>query len=1497
MTVAVVAEKPSVARDLAQVLGARQRGDGCLRGGGYVVTWAVGHLVRLAEPGEIDARWRSWRLGELPMLPRHWPLHADGKTEDRFRAIRRIFDDPDVDEIVCATDAGREGELIFRRILELSGCRKPVQRLWISSLTPAAIRAGFARLRPASEFDGLADAARGRARADWLVGMNLTRAYTLTERARAPRQTGRQTERRRNGEKPEVLSVGRVQTPTLAMVVERELEIRGFVPEPYFEVSADFAAPEPSGGDSETTYRGTYFQGARATRDSKRLVPADSDDPAAALAAVEARAAAIVERARRGAARVESVRGETKRMAPPLLYDLTELQRHANRLWGWSAKKTLQVAQSLYESKKLISYPRTDSRHLSRDVADTLPAIVDAVAGPYRADCAEGTGERPLGKRFVDDAKVGDHHAILPTTTSADGVSLSRDEESLYDLIVRRLLMAWHDDHVQAVTHVITAITTPPETAPDDTAQDDTTQDDTAQDDTAEETVDRYHSRGMQVRQIAWKALDLQPRRKSSPRSKKARRDAEQTLPAELAPDVARRVADARAERKETQPPKRYTEATLLSAMEGAGKTLDDEELSRAMRDAGLGTPATRAETLETLLRRGYLERRGKSLHATERGIGLIERVHPQVKSAEMTGRWEARLARIQRGEDDLGSFLHDVEIYLREVVGEVCGRPTTDDASRHSPANDSGPRPTMTDQLSLQPTEQTSAASARDPKPEDAPDPGFNDSAYGDQSYGEPPDDLADDGALDPWLLGIDDAVPSSVVSPEPAAPTPAVQTHRDEAPKPVELRRATSTRQPTRREPATKEPIRRREPTPPDGLEDLLRAEFGFDGFRPFQEAACRAVTEGRDVLLVMPTGAGKSLAYQLPGIARGGTTLVISPLIALMDDQVAKLRDLGFAAERIHSAMTRAASRQVCADYLDGRLDFLFIAPERLGVPGFADMLARRELALVAVDEAHCISQWGHDFRPDYRLLGERLPQLRPAPVVALTATATPTVQSDIVDQLGVERARRFIHGFRRDNIAVEVVELRPSQRRAAVERVLRDDARLPAIVYAPTRKEADALGELLSAERAAAAYHAGKPGEERDRVQRAFLDGELDVIVATIAFGMGIDKPDVRTVIHTGLPGSLEGYYQEIGRAGRDGAPSRALLLWSWADRRTHEFFHGRDYPEAEVLERIYRALSSSLRPIDGLANHVGVEEQVLHKALEKLLIHGGAVFDPPSQCFARGRPDWRPGYLDQRRQRETQLEQITAFAQGKRCRMLSLVRHFGDLEDDGRACGACDVCADEDCLVRSFRPPSPAEAQSLRRILDTLERQDGQGKGQLFRATCEPHGVQRKSYEALLGGLARAGLVVLRDDSFEKNGRTIRFQRVELAPGEGRLAVGDLRAQVRLAAELDDLPSTRSARSSAKTSRRARGKAPRKETVSLDPGSRDLFEELRTWRLAEAKRRRVPAFCIVNDRTLREIAGERPRDADALLQVHGIGPSVAKKFGDAILDLVARHAGA
>ncbi len=1189
--IAVLAEKPSVARDIARVLGATHRGEGLLSGNGYIVTWAIGHLVALAQPHQIRPEWKRWSMETLPIIPDRWPLIVGEETKSQFETVSKILNSKDILEVVCATDAGREGELIFRYIYELAGSKRPVKRLWISSLTDDAIKKGFTKLREGADFDPLADAARGRSRADWLIGMNFSRACTLAY--------------------GEDFSVGRVQTPTLAMVVERELAIKNFVPEDYLEIVAAFS---PLPGET-VTYQGTYFKGEDPSPEAKRLA-ADSKG--------NEEAKAVAARAKRGNARIESINSEVQKAPPPLFYDLTELQRHANRLHGWSAKKTLEVAQALYEQKKLISYPRTNSRHLSQDVAKTLPEIVQLIKAPYASLLAPGTGDQPLGRRFVDDSKVTDHHAIIPTAVDPAGTSLDKDEQILYDMVSRRLLCAWQPEHITSVTTVITAISTPEVPAPD-----------------------RYHSTGTAVLQEGWKVLEPAGKPKAGEEKQK-----DQILPPGLSVFQPQAVKGVEILKKKTRPPKRFTEATLLTAMETAGKTLDDKELAEAMRDSGLGTPATRAEIIENLIKKAYIERTGKALSATAKGIRLIERVHPSLKSPALTGEWEMRLLRIQEGKADLAGFMQGIEEFVRQILGEMA---------------------------------------AAGGKPEETKGAGH-------------------------------------LVTEMPAS--------RPEMPEgPLDLTR-------------------------------LLTTRFRLPSFRPHQEAVCEAVVAGKDVLLVMPTGAGKSLCYQLPGIARQGTTLVISPLIALMEDQVTKLQAQGFRAERIHSGRDRMASRKVCFDYLAGALDFLFIAPERLAVPGFPEMLARRKPVLVAVDEAHCISQWGHDFRPEYRMLNRWLPLLRPAPVIALTATATPRVQEDIVEQLELSRSVRSIRGFRRDNIAIEIIEMRRSSRPAAVMGLLKSATRRPAIVYAPSRKEAEALSLELQLKFPAAAYHAGMSASERDRVQAGFLSGQLDVIVATIAFGMGVDKANIRTVIHTGLPGSVEGYYQEIGRAGRDGKPSRAVLLYSWADRRLHEFFHERNYPEPVVLESVFTQLAAVPLPVDDLFQLTALEPEIFETVLERLHVHGGMVRHDGG--VSKGTPAWRESYVRQREEKLVQLEQMLRFASSHECRMSYLVRHFGDEEDAGTACGQCDVCASSSCVASRFRKPSEGEAHLIERIVASLSKRNRQGSGQLFRDV-STNGESRREFERILAGLVRASAIEVREDSFVKEGQPIVFQRVTLTP--------------------------------------------------------------------------------------------------------------------------------
>jgi ATP-dependent DNA helicase RecQ len=638
--------------------------------------------------------------------------------------------------------------------------------------------------------------------------------------------------------------------------------------------------------------------------------------------------------------------------------------------------------------------------------------------------------------------------------------------------------------------------------------------------------------------------------------------------------------------------------------------------------------------------------------------------------------------------------------------------------------------------------------------------------------------------------------------------------------------------------------------ESTQGDRLTALLSSVFGFAGFRTGQEGVCRAAVAGDDLLLVMPTGAGKSLCFQLPALARGGTALVISPLIALMEDQASKLAALDLKVARIHSGLDRAVARQACADYLKGDLQFLFIAPERLRVPGFVEMLAKRQLALIAIDEAHCISQWGHDFRPDYRMLGEHLPRLRGtgvaiAPVIALTATATPAVQADILTQLGMVNPKKFIHGFRRSNLAIEVVEVSMPERSGVIRALLGNATRRPAIVYATSRKQAERLAEELAGEAkiAAAAYHAGLEPEKRETVQRAFQTGELEVVVATIAFGMGIDKPDIRTVIHAGLPGSLEGYYQEIGRAGRDGHESRTYLMHSYADQRTHGFFLNRDYPPTASLMQISKALREDPQTIDALRVRTHMDAEEFDKALEKLEIHGGARIDFGGSVTA-GSARWQKSYTLQSQHRAEQFEHVLRFTTAQQCRMSMLVGHFGDLEDAARPCGKCDVCSPASAVLKQFRRPTAVELTMAAGIVEQLRPVSYKAAGTLQRALDPREQMSRGDFDCLLDAMVRSGLIALEDAVYEKDGEVRRFRKVMLT--EAGLESSALeRAELLLSDGVVE-EFRQSGTDKVRTKKSVAGGGPAKSAQGLTEArlsavDEELAERLRVWRTGESKR--------------------------------------------------------
>ncbi len=601
MKTLVIAEKPSVGRDIARVLKCSKKTNGYMEGNEYVVTWGMGHLITLKDPEGYDGKYKEWKMEDLPIMPEKLEIEVIRQTGKQYQTVKSQIHRNDIKDIVIATDAGREGELVARWILKKAGNRKPCRRLWISSVTDKAIREGFSHLRDAREYDNLYHAAVSRAEADWLVGINATRALTCKYNAQ--------------------LSCGRVQTPTLAMIARREEEIKKFVPETYYGISArvngvTFTWKEEKSGSFRS------FQKERMEK--------------------------ILEQMKKGTLTIQKVEKKEKRSFPPLLYDLTELQRDANKRFGYSAKETLNIMQRLYENHKVLTYPRTDSRYLTFDVADTISERLNACGvGPYRKLTGQLRGENWSRKKlfFVDNSKVSDHHAIIPTEQFVDLTHMSSEERKIYDLVVRRFLSVLYPPCIYEETTLI-----------------------------AECAGEHLIARGNVILQAGFRQVY-----EFEEDEKEDSADIETELKGQTLPkwEQGQTFSDVQYVLKEgkTSPPSRFTEATLLSAMENPVKYMEsgDKAMAKTLGETGgLGTVATRADIIEKLFNSFLLEKKGKDIFITSKGKQLLELVPEDLKKPELTADWEMKLSRISKGSLDDKKFMEDIRQYTRDILGEI---------------------------------------------------------------------------------------------------------------------------------------------------------------------------------------------------------------------------------------------------------------------------------------------------------------------------------------------------------------------------------------------------------------------------------------------------------------------------------------------------------------------------------------------------------------------------------------------------------------------------------------------------------------------------------------------------------------------------------------------------------------------------------------------------------------------------------------------------------
>ena len=594
----VIAEKPSVARDIARVLHCSQKGNGCLEGKEYVVTWALGHLVTLADPEEYDKKYMKWEMNTLPMMPEHMKLVVIRQTAKQYNAVKTQLFRKDVGDIIIATDAGREGELVARWILDKSGSRKPIRRLWISSVTDKAIRDGFQNLKDGREYNDLYRAAAARAEADWLVGMNGTRAMTCKYNAQ--------------------LSCGRVQTPTLAIIAMREEEIRHFQPKEYYGITVN-------AGEILWTWKDQKSGSLRTFHKEK--------------------AEEIREKIKDGALTIISVTKKPKKTQAPGLYDLTTLQREANQKYGFSAKETLNIMQRLYENHKVLTYPRTDSRYIGKDVVPTIRERLKACGtGPYRK-LAGALLNKPIqvNGSFVDDKKVSDHHAIIPTEQFVQLDHMTNEERKIYDMVVRRFLSVLYP----AFEYEQTAME-------------------------AEAFGYVFAASGKTVKNFGWKDVYEGDYREEEDENEQEMKD--QSLPVYKEGEKLK-ILDIRMKEGKTKPPARFTEATLLAAMENPVKYLStgDRQAAKTLGETGgLGTVATRADIIEKLFNSFMMEKKGNEIHLTSKAKQLLELVPEDLKKPELTADWEKKLSDIAKGKLRQDTFLKEIRDYTCEIVDEI---------------------------------------------------------------------------------------------------------------------------------------------------------------------------------------------------------------------------------------------------------------------------------------------------------------------------------------------------------------------------------------------------------------------------------------------------------------------------------------------------------------------------------------------------------------------------------------------------------------------------------------------------------------------------------------------------------------------------------------------------------------------------------------------------------------------------------------------------------